>query len=176
VPKRWYNVAMTLQNAADIATIAQLILGIIVAFGGSVLVVRYIHTMKPVWKRFAENVTREVAVVSTEDQSMQHEANILERVGFFKVKAVSADVRNIDLVKSSSLLVVGYSPESEVYDAVLTYAKAHRLPIIVFSGKHRLSNEDRDKLKEYSFSSLCETELRLVSDVFAVMSTFRGEK
>jgi hypothetical protein len=167
---------MTLQDAAAIATIAQLVLGIIVAFGGSILIVRYIHAMKPVWKRFAENVTREVAVVSTEGQLMQHEADVLERVGFFKVKSVSADVRNLDLVKNSSLLVVGYSPESEVYNTVFTYAKAQRLPIIVFSGKHRLSDEDRDQLKEYSFSSLCETELRLVSDVFAVMSTFRGEK
>lgn len=167
---------MTLQDTADIATIAQLALGIIVAFGGGALVVHYIRTMKPVWKRFAENVTREVAVISTERQQMEHEADILERVGFFKVRSVSADVRNLDLVKNSSLLVVGYSPKSQVYAAVLAYAKTHRLPIIVFSGKNRLSNEDRDQLKEYSFSSLCETDLRLVSDVFAVMSTFRGEK
>ncbi len=56
--------------------------------------------------------------------------------------------------------------------AAFAYAKSNDLPIIVFSGKHRLSDKDRDALKNYSFSSLCETQLRLVSDVFAVISTF----
>jgi hypothetical protein len=103
---------------------------------------------------------------------MEHEADILKHVGFFKVKAVAADARNLNLIRGSVLLVIGYSPNSKIYSDTLTYAKANDLPIIVFSGKHRLSNEDRDELKDYSFSSLCETELRLVSDVFAVISTF----
>lgn len=163
---------MSLQNASDIATIAQLILALVVAFGGSFLVIQYMRTMRPVWKRFAENVGREVAVISTEKQSMEHEADILKRVGFFKVKPVAADARNLNLIRGSVLLVIGYSPGSKIYSETLAYAKANDLPIIVFSGKHRLSNEDRDELKNYSFSSLCETELRLVSDVFAVISTF----
>ncbi len=165
---------MSLQDASDIATIAQLVLAIVVTFGGSFLVVQYVRRMRPVWKRFAENVGREVAVISTEKQSMEHEADILKRVGFFKVKPVAADARNLNLIRGSVLLVVGYSPNSKIYRETFAYAKANDLPLIVFSGKHRLSDEDRTKLKEYSFSSLCETELRLVSDVFAVISTFPG--
>jgi hypothetical protein len=167
---------MTLQVLADLATIGQFILALVVALGGGVLLVGYLRKMKPVWKRFADNVSREVAVISTEKQPMAHEAELLKRVGFFKVQIVAADVRSLDLVKHSSLLVVGYSPNSQIYRETLAYAKAHKLPIIVFSGKNRLSEEERENLKKYSYSSLCETELRLVSDVFAVMSTFRGDE
>jgi hypothetical protein len=165
---------MTLQVLADLATIGQFILAVVVALGGGVLLVGYLRKMKPVWKRFADNVSREVAVISTENQSMSHEAELLKKVGLFKIKSVAADVRSLDLIRHSSLLVVGYSPDSDVYREILNYAKVHQLPIIVFAGRNRLSAQDRDGLKNYSYSSLCETELRLVSDVFAVMSTFPG--
>jgi hypothetical protein len=163
---------MTLQTASELATIGAFLLALIAAFGGSILVVQYIRTMRPVWKRFAQNVGREVAVIATEKQAMGHEASTLKRVGYFKVKDVAADMRNLDLIRDSALIVVGYSPKSKIYKATLAYAKTNQIPIIVFSGKYRLSDDDRNKLKEYSFSSLCETELRLVSDVFAIISTF----
>lgn len=168
---------MTLQQAADLSTVLQFVFWLAITFGGGLLAVQYITKMRPVWKRFAQNVGREVAVISTEKQSMKHEAELLDRVGYFKIKQVDADARNLNLLRGSLLLVVGYSPDSKVYKETFAYAKSNDLPIIVFSGKHRLSNEDRDSLKEYSFSSLCETELRLVSDVFAVISTFpKGAK
>lgn len=163
---------MTLEQAADLSTVFQFIFWLAITFGGSLLALQYITKMRPVWKRFAQNVGREVAVISTEKQSMKHEAELLDRVGYFKIKQVDADVRNLNLLRGSLLLVIGYSPDSKVYEETFAYAKANDLPIIVFSGKHRLSDEDRDSLKGYSFSSLCETELRLVSDVFAAISTF----
>lgn len=163
---------MTLSDAADISTILQFVFWVILTFGGGLLLIGYIRKMRPVWKRFTDNVSREVAVISTEQQTMEHEADLLDRVGYFKIRKLSADVRNLNLIRGFALLVVGYSPESKVYKATLAYAKANDLPIIVFSGEHRLSKEDKNELKNYSFSSLCETELRLVSDVFAAMSTF----
>jgi hypothetical protein len=54
---------MTLQDAANIANIAQLGVTLILASGGSILAVQYVRTMRPVWKRFARNVKREVAVI-----------------------------------------------------------------------------------------------------------------
>lgn len=163
---------MTLSEAADISTIAQFIFWLILTFGGGFLLVGYIRKMRPVWKRFTDNMSRKVAVISTEQQSMDHEADLLNRVGYFEIKKISADERNLNLIRGFVLLVIGYSPNSRVYKETLAYAKANAIPIIVFSGKHRLSDEDKDELMSYSFSSLCETELRLISDVFAVMSTF----
>lgn len=164
---------MSLNSAADVAAILQFLLWLIVTFGGGLLVIGYIHKMRPVWKRFASNVSRQMAVMSTEKQSMEHEADLLDRVGYFKrIKRLDADERNLNLLHDTSLIVIGYSPNSKVYKATLSYAKANKLPIVVYSGDHRLSPEDLINLKKYSFGSLCETELRLVSDVFAVMSTF----
>ena len=163
---------MTLSDAANIAQIIELLLALIVASGGSFLAVQYIKRMQPVWKRFADNVGRQIAVISAENQPMEHEAELLERVGFFRVKSFSADKRNLSLVAGSGLLVVGYSPGSKVYDATFKYAKQHDLPIIVFAGKHELPPEKRAELFDYSYSSLCQSELRLVSDIFAAISTF----
>lgn len=164
---------MSLNSVADVATILQFLLWIIVTFGGGILVIGYIHKMRPVWKRFTSNVARQMAVISTERQSMEHEADLLDRVGYFKkIRRLSADERNLNLLHDTSLIVIGYSPNSKIYKATLAYARANKLPIVVYSGDHRLSQEDLADLKKYSFSSLCETELRLVSDVFAVMSTF----
>lgn len=164
---------MSLNSAADVATILQFLLWLIVTFGGGLLVIGYIHKMRPVWKRLISNVGRQMAVISTEKQSMEHEADLLDRVGYFKrIKRLGADERSLNLLHDTSLIVIGYSPNSKVYKATLLYAKANKLPIVVYSGNHRLSQEDLTDLKQYSFSSLCETELRLVSDVFAVMSTF----
>lgn len=167
--------ALTLEDAANIANIVEVAIWLIITISGGALAIGYIAKMRPVWKRFTENVQRQVAVISTEQQPMEHEAELLERVGYFnKVKRVDADARNLTLLDGSAVIVVGYSPNSTVYKETFEYAKTHKLPLIVFSGRNRLSNEDRDALKSYSFSSLCETDLRLVSDVFAVMSTFRG--
>lgn len=164
---------MSLNSAADAATILQFLLWLIVTFGGGLLVIGYIHKMRPVWKRFTSNVSRQMAVISTEMQPMEHEADLLDRVGYFnKIRRLSADERNLNLLHDTSLIIIGYSPSSKVYKATLAYAKTNKLPIIVYSGDHRLSQEDLTDLKQYSFSSLCETELRLVSDVFAIMSTF----
>ena len=163
---------MTLTDATDIAQIVQAVVAVLAAGGGGILLVQYIKRMRPVWKRFAENVGRQVAVISVEDQSMEHEAELLKRVGFFKVKEFDADVRSLDLIAGSGLIVVGYSPDSKVYDTTLRYAKDHGLPIIVFAGMHELEPEKRKELFAYSFSSLCQSELRLVSDVFAAISTF----
>ena len=165
----------TLADAANLATIIEVAIWLIITAGGGALAIGYITKMRPVWKRFTDNVRRQVAVISTEQQSMEHEAELLERVGYFKkVKRVAADARNLTLLDGSAVIVVGYSPDSTVYRDTFEYAKTHKLPLIVFAGKNRLSDEDRDALKVYSFSSLCETDLRLVSDVFAVMSTFRS--
>ena len=169
--------AFTLEDAANAATVAEALIWIIITVGGGALAIGYITKMRPVWKRFTDNVQRQVAVISTEQQPMEHEAELLERVGYFKkVKRVDADARNLTLLDGSAVIVVGYSPDSTVYKETFEYARTHKLPLIVYSGKNRLSNEDRDELKSYSFSSLCETDLRLVSDVFAVMSTFRSVK
>lgn len=164
---------MSLDSTADVATILQFTLWLVVTFGGGLLVIGYVHKMRPVWKRFTSNVGRQMAVISTEKQSMVHEADLLDRVGYFKkIRHLGADERNLNLLHDTSLIVIGYSPNSKVYKATLAYASANKLPIVVYSGDHRLSQEDLLDLKKYSFSSLCETELRLVSDVFAVMSTF----
>ncbi|HEY5442233.1 MAG TPA: hypothetical protein VIJ68_01705 [Candidatus Saccharimonadales bacterium] len=103
---------------------------------------------------------------------MEHEAELLRRVGFFRIKYLDADVRNLSLISGSGLVVVGYSPNSAVYKATFKYAKDHDLPLVVFAGKHELGPAERKELFGYSFSSLCQSELRLVSDVFAAISTF----
>lgn len=161
-----------LQDWANIASITEVILWIAASVIGGTFAVGYITKMRPIWKRFTSNIKRQVAVISTEKQDMTYEAELLNEIGYFKdVKLFPSTPKSLDLVKGSSVIVVGYSKNSPTYARVFEYAKANKLPIIVYSGKNWLETTDKEALKDYSFSSICETDLRLVSDVFNVMST-----
>ncbi|MDO8265549.1 MAG: hypothetical protein Q7T41_01245 [Candidatus Saccharibacteria bacterium] len=167
---------MTLIDASYWATIAQAVLLLISLFGGSFFVFGYVRKMRPVWKRFTTNVARQISVISTEKQPMEHEVELLSRVGYFKnVKHIASDTRNINLLRETTLIVVGYTENSKMYKAVLKYAFDNTLPIIVFASKD-MNKDDFNEIKNYSFGSICNTDLRLVSDVFSVMSTFPESK
>jgi hypothetical protein len=161
-----------LEDIANGVTIIAFLLPFAAGVVGGVAGTATYLALRPVWRRLAGNLRRQIAVISTEQQSMNHEADLLDGVGYFTVTRHAADVRTINLIPNARLLVVGYTDGSAVYHATLSHARTNKLPIIVFAGNNRLTPADLADLKSYSFSSLCETQLRLVSDVFSVMSTF----
>lgn len=170
-----------LEQASNIATILELAIAIIALLGGIGGIVAYkgyrkFRKAKDV--RLYQNISRPFAVVSTEQQSMTNEVDLLERADFFKPEHFGIGGRSLQLLGDIKprLLVIGYSPNSTTYKAALDYARTHTLPVVVFARQHRMTPNELADLKAYNFSSLCETELRLISDVFSVMSTFPEDK
>jgi len=130
---------------------------------------------KKEWRLF-KNISRPIGIIATEDKPMTHEAKLLERVGFFNVGAPSSDSRAVDLLNGNRLIIIGYSPNSSTFKTAFNAAKEREIPVIVYAGPTRIVDEDMTLLQSYSHHSMCNTPLRLISDVFALMSTYPEEK
>jgi hypothetical protein len=171
-----------LEQAAAWATIASAIVQVAVLLAGSGFAVYWLghrKFRKARDNRLYKNVSRPFAVISTEQQPMSNEIDLLERSElFFKPKHFGVGGKNLQLLDDIKprLLVVGYSPNSATYKAAFDYARAHSLPFVVFTPQQITDDQDRADIFAYSFGSLCQSELRLVSDVFSVMSTFPEDK
>ena len=127
-------------------------------------------------RRLFTNIKRPIGMVATEDMPMAHEAELLRRVGFFDVGTPASDGRSTDLMNGYRLVVIGYTPGSSAFKEAFTAAKQREIPVIVYAGPTRISNDDMALLQSYSHHSMCNTPLRLISDVFAVMSTYPEDK
>lgn len=126
-------------------------------------------------RRLFKNLQRPIGIIATDDKPMAHEAELLERVGFFDVKRPSSDSRAIDLMNGNRLVIIGYSPNSQAFKNAFNAAKQKEIPVIVYAGPTRITDEDMKLLQSYTHHSMCNTPLRLISDVFAMMSTLPEE-
>lgn len=123
-------------------------------------------------RRLFRNIQRPICIIGTTDKPMDHEAQLLERVGFFNVGKPSSDGRAIDLLNGKRLAILGYTPDSRVFKEAFNAAKQREIPVIVYAGPTRITPEDLELLGTYSHYSMCNTPARLISDVFAIMSTY----
>jgi hypothetical protein len=172
-----------LEQASSIATIADIIIKyvapVIGLVGGSGGIIAYRNFHKAKEDRLYQNIKRPFAVISTEQQTLIHEVDLLERTKFLKPQHFGDGGRDLQLIDDIKprLLVVGYSPNSATYKRAFAYARTHSLPLVVFAPKYQITDpQELAEVKQYSFSSLCQTELRLVSDIFSIMSTFPENK
>lgn len=126
--------------------------------------------------RLFKNIQRPIGIIGTSDMPLQHEAVLLKRVGFFNVETPSSDTRAIDVLDDKRLVIIGYTPKSTQFKEVFEAAKQRAIPVIVYSGPASIEPDDMKMLQAYSHHSMCKTPLRLVSDVFALMSTYPEDK
>lgn len=171
-----------LEQASGIATIVDIIfkyvapvVGLVGGTGGFVAYRKFRNAKD---NRLYRNIKRPFVVVSTEQQSLTHEVDLLERTKFLKPQHFGVGGRNLQLLDDIKprLLVIGYSADSTTYKQAFDYARNHSLPLVVFTPGQITDPQDLADIKAYSFGSLCQTELRLVSDIFSVMSTFPEDK
>ncbi len=154
-------------------TLIQILISLI---GGAIGAAAWVHFFRKKETRLFKNIQRPIGIIGTSDTNMQHEAVLLERVGFFNVTTPSSDVRAIDVLDNKRLVIIGYTPNSEQFKEVFLAAKQRAIPVIVYSGPARIDVEDMAMLQTYSHHSMCNTPLRLISDVFALMSTYPEDK
>ena len=127
-------------------------------------------------RRLFKNIQRPIGIVGTTDVPMHHEAALLKRSGLFNVDEVSSDTRAADVIDDKRLIVIGYTPNSSAFKAVFKAAKNQRVPVIIYSKPGAITQEDLAVIQGYSHHALCNTPLRLTSDVFALMSTYPEDK
>ncbi len=157
----------------DVLTIIQILWPIIGGIIGGLVWYQFFHKKE---RRLFKNIQRPIGIIATEDKSMAHEAELLRRVGFFNVGNPSSDGRAVDLMNGKRLVIIGYTPDSQAFKEAFNAAKQREVPVVVYAGPTRISNDDMALLQSYSHHSMCNTPLRLISDVFAVMSTYPEDK
>lgn len=154
-------------------TLVQILISLI---GGAVGAAAWMRFFRKKETRLFKNIQRPIGIIGTSDTPLQHEAALLRRVGFFNVDAPSSDARAVDVLDDKRLVIIGYTPKSAQFKEVFQAAKQRAIPVIVYSGPARIEPDDMTMLQAYSHQSMCNTPLRLVSDVFALMSTYPEDK
>ncbi|MEN9327417.1 MAG: hypothetical protein RI947_225 [Candidatus Parcubacteria bacterium] len=157
----------------NVISIIQLLWPVI---GGMIGGYAWFHFFHKKERRLFKNIQRPITIIATEDKPMAHEAKLLERVGFFNVGTPSSDVRAVDVMNGSRLVIIGYSPNSQIFKDSFNAAKQREMPVIVYAGPTHITDEDMKLLQSYSHHSMCNTPLRLISDVFVMMGTYPEDK
>ncbi len=142
------------------------------AIGGGAIIAAWILFFFKKERRLFKNMKRPICIIGTEANSLEHEASLIDRVGFFCIDRPSTDTRVVDTLNDHRLVVIGYSPNSTSFIEVFNAVKARLIPIIVFAAPSQITDEDVNLIKSYSHVSICNAPTRLISDVFAIMSTY----
>lgn len=165
-----------LSTASDIATIVQAIWPILILIaGGSVTAaVAILRHMLKKERRLVSNLKRPVAVVPSSKDSMEHEVRLLKDVEFFNIDSLAADGRSADLITDRyRLVVIRYEKGSEDFWHVYEQLAAKQIPVIVYSKPLEIDMPtDINRIQKYSLHALCNTPVRLISDVSAIMATY----
>ncbi len=129
--------------------------------------------------RFFKNINKPIIFINLSGISdgMDVEAKLLQRSRFFCTPEVTSDCRSIDLVEKQSLVVIGVSDATDVKQFEAIYQKIATLtkPTVIYTlGARGTSFVSKSEalIKGYSFHTIATTPLRLVSDIFAILSTF----
>lgn len=111
-------------------------------------------------------------VFKSEAQNMGLETNLLRDSKLFSVNEPSENYQDIDRLDNHSVIIVGYSPGMNGFEQILQGAKSKKVPLIIYANYEAITPEDAEKLKEYSYHSICNLPLRLMNDVFTILSTY----
>lgn len=124
-------------------------------------------------KRLFKNLKRPVAIIASREDTMSQETELLQRVGFFDIHLLQDSQRGIDLVDNRyRMVILRYQKDSESFWKTFDSLTGKTIPVVVFAKPGEIDGPDIKRIQGYSLHTLCNTPLRLISDVFAVMSTY----
>ncbi len=130
-------------------------------------------------RRLFKNRKRPIMIFKSKDQSMEIETKLLRDSKFFNVPEDPTDRhQNTDRITNHGLIIVGYSLGMDGFKNILSAAKDKQIPIIIYSAQGAIvqGGEDSRLISSYSYHSVCNVPLRLVNDVFTILSTFPHRK
>lgn len=126
--------------------------------------------------RLFKNRRRPIMIFKSPGEDMENETKLLKDSKLFNIPEEPTDKhQNIDRIKDHSLIIIGYSDGMANFDNIFNGAKNSAVPVIVYS-KNRIPDEIFNELRNYSWYSTCQVPLRLINDVFTILSTFPKRK
>lgn len=118
------------------------------------------------------NRRRPIMIFKSTGEDMEVETKLLRDSKLFNIPEDPTDKhQNIDRIKDHSLIIIGYSAGMTNFGDIFNGAKSVGVPAIVYS-KDKIPDDVFNKLRNYSWYSTCQVPLRLINDVFTILSTF----
>jgi hypothetical protein len=128
--------------------------------------------------RLFKNRKRPIMIFKSAGNNMVLEVKLLRDCKFFNIPEEPTEApQNIDRIRNHSLVIIGYSSSMDISDFEKIYngVKNAGIPVIVYS-KERIPDDVFRMLRDYSYYSTCQVPLRLLNDVFTILSTFPQNK
>lgn len=125
-------------------------------------------------RRISKNLSRPLAIVGSSEDKMTYEKQFLEDTKFFKpISLLDGDHRAADLINGNyRLVVLRYEANSDHFWSVYEKLQSDKIPVIVYAKPGEIKGEDIQRVQKYLHHTLCNTPVRLLSDVWAIMSTY----
>lgn len=127
--------------------------------------------------RLFNNMKRPVALLPSKSDGLKAEQRLLKRAEFFKVDLLPADIRSLDEISDDYRLVILRYEESDQFWTAFRTLAARRIPLIIYAKPAEIPIPKLAEIqKTYTRYTLCNTPVRLISDVFAIMSVYPNEE
>lgn len=125
-------------------------------------------------RRMSKNLSRPLAIIGSSSDSMSYEKRLLDSTRFFKpIDLLEGDHRAVDLVDDNyRLVVLRYEAGSAHFWSVYEKLQTKQVPVIVYAKPGEITHGDIQRVQQYLHHTLCNTPVRLLSDVWAIMSTY----
>ncbi|MFN6484754.1 MULTISPECIES: hypothetical protein [unclassified Nostoc] len=106
-------------------------------------------------------------------------AEIKKNPLFKKVEPIilNTNIMQISNINNESLIILGVGNDFNYFEAVFNEAKRQRSPVIIYTygDSTVLQANHWNLLNTYRWYSVSTSPLRLISDIFAILSTFTYE-
>ncbi len=129
-----------------------------------------IFTIKKNW-RISKNISRPMAVIALGDE-MNSEFKLIQKSGYFKKAETRPfeDRAADDINGDYALVVLRYHENNDTFWHLYEKLASAGRWIIIYSKPAEIPTEDLKRLQKYSYHSLCNTPVRLLSDIWATMA------
>lgn len=163
-----------------LSTIHWLILIVISVITGAIGAISYLKLFYKREKIISDNLKRPIKIffpLGHTTKNMEMEYNLLSKSGLFNVERPTSDFRDTVRISNHSLVILGCDEQMKNFDTIFDKASAQKIPILIytFGDNKALQTTHWQKLNTYPYYSVCNTPLRLISDVFTMLSTFPKE-
>ncbi len=135
-------------------------------------------------KRLFKNLSRpfEIYTISDNPKSMETEINMIKKNQFFNKcpDRTFKDIENTVLSEDLSLVILAIDAETkeEDFNKALEKISSLKKPLIIYTLGDRKINWmfTNSNIKKYALHAIATTPLRLVSDMFTILSTYKNDK
>jgi hypothetical protein len=129
-----------------------------------------IFVIKKNW-RISKNISRPMAIIALGDE-MSSEYRLLQKSGYFKrAESRAFDDRAADDITSEyALVVLRYHKGNDTFWHLYEKLASSGAWIIIYSEPAEIPVDDLKRIQKYAYYSLCNTPVRLLSDIWATMA------